>query len=670
MRRLLLTGLGCLLTLSAFPATDTVRLISPNGRIHVSVWHNGNIRYNVMYDGLTQLSASEIGMICQEGKLRKELGDIRSITRTSIDEQISVPIPEKRSIVENHCNEMALRCSNGYTVRFRAYDDGVAYRIETRFRDSVLVLGETARFNLPAMSRVFFPEISKRPDADIFHTAFEENYRCVRIDSLSEDAVGYLPILALPPQGARVAIVESDLESYPGMFLRGGEGGCLEGIFAGYPLEQRQTEGEYPDIVVTRRADYIARVKGTRTFPWRVVVLAEEDRELPDNDLVYRLASPSRIGDVSWLHGIKGTDEWIPDINLFDVPFKAGINTASYKYYIDFAARFGFSHIMLDAGWSKVTNLNEISPEMDLAEICRYARSRGIKLCLWTLALELDRNLEAALSRFEEWGIDCIMTDFIHRDDQLAVDFYHRVAAACAEHRIHVMFHGAFPGKGFNRTYPNAVGREGVLGAEYNIWSDRATPQHNVTLPFTRMLGGPMDYEPGLLNNATKSGFRMIPGMVMSQGTRCHQLAMFVVYDSSIQLFSGNPSQGLREPLFMEFLAGIPTTWNETFVLDGKIEEYIVTARCRENAWYVAGMCDWNGRDYVLNLDFLGEGSYVATVYRDGINADRYAADYTIESFEVERTDWLQLSMAPGGGFVVRFEKTQTEPHMQRPNHS
>lgn len=227
MRRLLFTGLGCLLTLSVFPAIDTVHLMSPNGRIHVSVWHDGNMKYDVLYDGFPRLSASEIDMICQEGKLQKALGNIRSVIRMNIDEQISVPIPEKRCIVENRCNEMALRCSNGYTVRFRAYDDGVAYRIETRFRDSVLVITETARFNLPAMSLAFFPEISKRPDADIFHTAFEENYRCVRIDSLSEDAVGYLPILALPPQGARVAIVESDLESYPGMFLRGGEGGGL-----------------------------------------------------------------------------------------------------------------------------------------------------------------------------------------------------------------------------------------------------------------------------------------------------------------------------------------------------------------------------------------------------------------------------------------------------------
>ena len=219
------------------------------------------------------------------------------------------------------------------------------------------------------------------------------------------------------------------------------------------------------------------------------------------------------------------------------------------------------------------------------------------------------------------------------------------------------MFHGAFPGKGFNRTYPNAVGREGVLGAEYNIWSERATPQHNVTLPFTRMLGGPMDYEPGLLNNATQDGFRAIPGMVMSQGTRCHQLAMFVVYDSSIQLFAGNPSQGMREPEFMEFLAAIPTTWDETVIIDGKIGEYIITARNNGNEWYIAGMNTWGKRNYNLNLDFLDDGNYVATICKDGINADRYAADYASETFEVTKGCCLSLSMASGGGFVIRIKK-------------
>ena len=657
MKKAIFTGLGCMLCVFVYAAADTVRLASPDGRTNVAVWYENGLRYSVLHNGGPLLVASEIDMTVLDGGVRKRIGRIRAVSRRKVDERISVPIPEKRRIIANECNELEICCRNSYMIRFRAYDDGVAYRIETGFRDSVLVVGETARFNFPAMSRTYFPRITCRADADIFHTAFEENYPCVRVDSLGPDAFGYLPVLVVPERGARIAVVESDLESYPGMFLKGCGAPSLEGVFAGYPLEWKQTKGEYPDVVVTRRADYIARVKGTRNFPWRIAVVAEEDRDLPGNDLVYRLASPSRIGDTSWLHGIKGTDEWIPDINLYDVPFRAGVNTASYKYYIDFAARFGFSHIMLDAGWSNVTDLNDISPEIDIEEIAGYARQRGVKLCIWTLALELNRNLEKALTQFNDWGIDCIMTDFIHRDDQLAVDFYHRVAAACAKHRIHLMFHGAFPGKGFNRTYPNAVGREGVLGAEYNIWSARATPQHNVTLPFTRMLGGPMDYEPGLLNNATQDGFRAIPGMVMSQGTRCHQLAMFVVYDSSIQLFAGNPSQGMREPEFMEFLAAIPTTWDETLIVDGKIGEYIITVRNNGDEWYVAGMNNWGRRDYNLNLDFLGDGNYVATVCKDGINADRYAADYAFETFDVTKECCLPLSMASGGGFVIRIKK-------------
>lgn len=657
MKKALFVGLGCLFFASAYAAADTVRLTSPDGKTRVAVWYEEGLKYSVSHSGIPLLLPSEIDLTVLDGGVRKRIGRITGVSRQRIDERIPVPVPEKRRVVANRCNELEIRCRNGFRVRFRAYDDGVAYRLETGFRDSVVVVGERAHFRFPAGSHAYFPRIARRPDADIFHTAFEENYPRVRVDSLGTDAFGYLPVLVVPEQGARIAVVESDLESYPGMFLRGCGGPSLEGVFAGYPLAWEQTEGEYPDVIVTRRADYIARVRGTRCFPWRAIVVAEEDRDLPGNDLVYRLASPSRIGDTFWLHGIKGTDEWIPDINLFDVPFRAGVNTASYKYYIDFAARFGFSHIMLDAGWSSATDLDSIASGIDIGEIVDYARRSGVKLCMWTLALELNRNLERALDRFSDWGVDCIMTDFIHRDDQPAVDFYHRVAAACAERRIHVMFHGAFPGKGFNRTYPNAVGREGVLGAEYNIWSERATPEHNVTLPFTRMLGGPMDYEPGLLNNAAQGGFRALPGMVMSQGTRCHQLAMFVVYDSSIQLFSGNPSQGMREPGFMEFLAAIPTTWDETSVVAGKIGEYIVTVRRHGDEWYVAGMNNWDRRDYTLSLDFLDDGNYAATVCKDGVNADRYAADYLFETSAVNKACCLPLSMAPGGGFVIRIRK-------------
>ena len=294
------------------------------------------------------------------------------------------------------------------------------------------------------------------------------------------------------------------------MFLAGNSGNNLKSVFPGYPLEEIITKGEFPQAVVTKRAGYIATTKGTRSFPWRILIIAKNDEELPSNDLVYRLASPSRIGDASWVKPGKCTDEWIVNVNLFNVPFRSGVNTASYKYYIDFAKRFGFDRIMMDAGWSDNSDLFKINPNINMDSILSYAKGKNIKVSMWTLSNALDRQLDSALDRFEKWGVDFIMTDFIDRDDQKTVNFYHRIAKACAAHHIMIMFHGAYPPRGFNRTYPNNITREGVLGSEYNIWSDKPTPSHDVTLPYTRMLAGSFDYEPGILNNATQKGFRQI----------------------------------------------------------------------------------------------------------------------------------------------------------------
>ena len=313
---------------------------------------------------------------------------------------------------------------------------------------------------------------------------------------------------------------------------------------------------------------------------------------------------------------------------------------------------------MMDAGWSDATDLFKINPDIDMNEISTYAKKQGISLSMWTLASALDRQLEPALDQFNKWGVDFIMTDFMDRDDQKMVNFYHRVAKACAAHHVMVMYHGAFKPAGFSRTWPNAITRESVLGSEYNIWSDKATPVHDVTLPFTRMLAGPFDYEPGMLNNATQKGFRMIEGMPMSQGTRCHQLAMFVVYDNPMQIFAGNPSQAWQEPQFTGLMGSIPTTWTETNVLDAKVGQYIVTARQHGSDWYIGGMSNWTPREINIKFDFLEEGAtYKTTICKDGVNADRYAADYTINETIIKKGDTLKLQMAPGGGFLVKLVK-------------
>jgi alpha-glucosidase len=636
---------------------DTLRVSSPSGNINVSVWLGKQLTYEVSYKNKQVISASAIDMILENRQSLSNNAKIKSSSINKVAAQIISPVPEKRKIIPDIYNELTIIFKQPYKVAFRVYDDGIAYRISTSFKDSVIIKDEVAEFNFPGSPSAYFPEIPYRAGEDMFQTSFEDLYRFKRVDSFPTTSISYSPVLIVPASNPKIAITESDLEEYPGMFLTGTGTVALKAVFARYPLEEKNLEALYSQARVAKRADYIARTKGSRNFPWRVLMIAEEDKSLPSNDMVYRLAPPSRVADVSWINPGNITDEWIIDVNLFNVPFKAGRNTASYKYYIDFAKRFGFDRIMMDAGWSDNNDLLKVVPEINMDTLVAYAKEKGVKIAMWTLALTLNRQLDTALAQFNKWGIDFIMTDFIDRDDQKSVNFHHRIAKACAEHKIMIMFHGTYPPKGFNRTYPNAVAREAVLGSEYNIWSDKVSPSHDLLLPFTRMLAGSLDYEPGLLNNATQKGTRPVEGVVTSPGTRSHQLAMLAVYDSPIQFFSGNPSEGFQEPAFMEFWASIPTTWDQTIVTDASVGKYIVTARNKGDNWYIGGMTDWTPRDMDISFDFIGEGVYKATVCKDGINADHYAADYIISSATIKKNDTMKIHVAPGGGFLIKLEK-------------
>ena len=652
-----------LIALFLFPClegrpNDTLRVCSPSGKICVKVWMGTQLNYTISFDNKTILQASAIDLLLDNNRALSVNNAIRNSSIKKINEQIIAPVPEKRKIIPDIYNLLSIHFKQPYQVEFRVYDDGVGYRISTSFKDSIYIKNEMATFVFPGSPSAYWPAVEKRKDADIFHTSFESEYPLKKLDSIAAGNLAYSPILVVPETAPRIAITESDLEDYPGMFLERTGSAEFRGIFAGYPLEEETTGGLYPEMKVTKRAPYIARTKGSRSFPWRVMLIASEDRELPNNDIVYRLGSPSRLNETSWIKPGKLTDEWIIDLNLFNVPFRAGLNTASYKYYIDFAKRFGFDRIMMDAGWSDNSDLFKINPDINMDTLVAYAKEKGIGISMWTLSMTLDRQLDSALDRFNRWGVDFIMTDFIDRDDQKTVNFYYRIAKACAEHKIMIMYHGAFPPKGFNRTYPNAVSREGVMGSEYDIWDNRVTPGHDVTLAFTRMLAGGFDYEPGILNNAIKKQTRPISGVVTSAGTRCHQLSMFVIYDDAMQIFSGNPSEAMREPEFMELLGHLPTAWDETVIPDAEVGKYIVTARRKGNNWFVAGMGDWTPRDIQLKFDFLDQGNYKATVCRDGVNADRYAADYIIQKdIPVTSHDEMKIHMAPGGGFLIRLDK-------------
>ncbi len=630
---------------------------SPDGKIRVVVEATDKVFYSVYYNGNLLLAPSVINMILADGTTLTGKLKFRKTSSRRIHSNIISPVPEKRINIPDVYNELTIRFRQPISLVFRVYNDGLAYRFLTHLADSIIIKDEIAEYNFPDNHPIYFPEVVKRDNADIFHTSFEEPYQVKPMDSLTNSNLCFTPILVAPAQGPKIVITESDLHDYPGMFVTGKNNNSLAGRFAPFPLEETVAEGEFPQAIVTKRADYIAATVGSRSFPWRVMVIAANDKELPANDLVYRLASPSKLKDHSWIKPGKGTDEWIIGINLFNVPFKTGVNTATYKYYIDFAERFGFERVMMDAGWSDYKDLFKINPDINMDEIAAYAKQKNIRLSMWTLAMTLERQLEPALEQFNKWGVDFIMTDFMDRDDQIMVNFYDRIAEAAAQHKIMIMFHGAYKPAGYNRTYPHAMTREGVLGSEYNIWSEKATPEQNLLLPFIRMVSGPMDYEPGILDNATAKTFRPIGDKVMAMGTRCHQSAMFIIYESPIQIFSGNPSQGLLEPEFMELLGSIPTVWDTTIVIDAILGDYIITARKKGNDWFIGAMCDWTPRELLVELPFLESGKYKATVLEDGINADRFASDYKLSDRMVSKSDRIPIKMAPGGGFIMRLQK-------------
>jgi alpha-glucosidase len=656
--RLFFIFILCISAGSDLLAADSLLVSSPDKKITVTIYYKGKISYTVRYNNEMILLPSFIDLMVDGNSNLSASLKLKSKNLESVNETIISPVPEKRKIITDQYNQLSITFAQPYSLIFRVYNDGVAYRIVTRFKDSVIISNEEAIFSFGAGKKILLPLVSNRTDVDNFHTSFEELYQLKNIDSLSPASFAYSPVLVGTGNEIKIAITESDLEDYPGMFLAGTGTNSIKGIFAPYPLQTRMTEGgEFSQEQVTKRAGYIAWTKGARNLPWRVIMIAPEDKDLPGNDLIYRLASPSKITDASWINPGKGTDEWTIGINLFNVPFKAGINTATHKYYIDFAKQFGFQRIMMDAGWSDYKDLFRINPDINMDMLAAYAKSKGIKISMWTLYSTLDKQLDSALDQFNKWGVDFIMTDFMDRDDQLMVNFYERITKACAMHQIMIMFHGAYAPKGFNRTWPNNITREGVLGSEYNIWSDKPTPEHDVTLPFTRMLAGPFDYEPGILDNATKEQFRPINKKVMSQGTRCHQLAMFVVYDSPVQIFSGNPSQGLMEPAFMKLMGDIPTTWDETKILEAAVSDYIITARKKGDNWFIGGMTDWTARDFNLKLDFLDEGMYEATSCTDGVNADNHPSDYIIRNSVIENKAGISVHVAPGGGFVIKLNK-------------
>jgi alpha-glucosidase len=435
------------------------------------------------------------------------------------------------------------------------------------------------------------------------------------------------------------------------LYLRGNSNESLYGKFPAYALADKAKNDR--DVPVTKRADFIAKTKGQRSFPWRLLIVAEKDGDLIESQMVYKLAKPLQLDDTSWIKPGKVAWDWYNYNNIYGVDFRAGVNTETYKYYIDFAAKYGIEYIILDEGWYVLGDLMNIVEDMDMEELFRYAKSKNVGIIPWVIWKTLDDQLEEAMDQFEKWGAKGLKVDFMQRDDQWMVNYYHKITKETAKRHMLVDFHGSYKPTGLGRAYPNHITREGVRGLENCKWGDAANPEYNVTIPFIRMVAGPMDFTPGAMVNAQKDNFKPIFNRPMSLGTRCHQLAMYVVYESPLQMLADSPSNYLREPECMEFLAKVPTVWDETKVLDAKVADYVLVARKNGDEWYVGAMTDWTARELTVDFSFLGPGRHTIDIYKDGINADRIGNDYKKETKKISARDKMKIKLAPGGGWAA-----------------
>lgn len=624
-------------------------LFSPNKSIQVKISIADKITYSVFLDGqmLTNpsplsLNLMEIGILGADPKIKKT-------DTLSVDEILYPVVAVKSKQVIDRYNELSISFDQPFKVDFRAYDYGVAYRFQTGFRGRVLVENEEVALYFNGDHKVYFPT------EESFLTHSERLYEYLPLSSISSDKMASLPVLVDITGGPKIAITETGLEDYPGLYLSGSSGLEIKGLFPAVALTEKQTRDR--TVEVTERADYISETAGTRTLPWRVLVIAREDTDLIENQMIYALSPSGRIQDTSWIKPGKVAWDWWNANNLFGVDFTAGINTSSYKYYIAFASRYGIEYIILDEGWSDPADLFKVNPEIDLEEIIRYGKEKNVGVILWVVWKTLDEQLEPALDWFEKMGVKGIKVDFMQRDDQWMVNYYWKIAEQAAKRHMIVDFHGAYKPSGLRRAYPNVLTREGVRGLENVKWSKQPSPEHDLIIPFIRMLAGPMDYTPGAMLNAQEKNFHPVFTRPMSMGTRCHQLAMYVVYESPLQMLADSPSHYLREKECMEFLGPVPTVWDETRVLEASVGNYVLIARKNGNNWYVGAMTDWDPRTLKLDLSFLGEGRYTALIFQDGINADKYGNDYKKIQKTVTTADSFTLQLAPGGGWAAKIAK-------------
>lgn len=640
-------------------AQKTFTVQAPDGKLTATVSVGDIVEYSVSHDGDVMLDKSAISMTLANGTVWGKNAKLSGSSTKTVNEVIDAVIYKRNKIADNY-NELTLRFRGDYQIIFRAYNDGIAYRFVSTTKKPFIVESEQAEFNFPADNKIFVAYANKKGTLESqYQNSFEQPYHHIPLSEWDKQRLGITPLLVEGVNGKKICITEADLMDYPGMFLYPGDkSNSLNGRYAPYPKVIEQGGHNKLQGMVKSRENYLAKYNKGTSFPWRTVIVSTKDSELADSDMVYKLATPSK-GDYSWVKPGKVAWEWWNAWNLYGVDFRTGINNETYKYYIDFASDHGIEYVILDEGWAVnlKADLYQVVPEIDLKELIRYGESKNVGIILWAGYYAFNRDIEGICKHYSDMGVKGFKIDFMDRDDQPMVDFHRRGAEIGAKYKMLIDYHGTYKPTGLQRTYPNVINFEGVNGLEQLKWSGPELDQvkYDVLIPFIRQVAGPMDYTQGAMRNATKRNYRQVNSETMSQGTRCRQLAEYVIFESPLNMLCDNPSNYMREPECTEFIATIPTIWDNTVSLDGEVGKYVAIARQNGNNWYVGALTDWDKRDLVLDLSFLGEGNFEGEVFKDGVNADKVARDYKKEIINIPANRQLPISMAPGGGYVIKI---------------
>ncbi len=656
---LILIVVACHIT---YAAETQFSVSSPDKRTELKIALGTKITYALYSDGKVLIAPSQISIELYNGKIIGADPQLLHQKTRSVNNLVKNLYGKNLQIKDNY-NELNLTFKDNYSVTFRAYNEGSAYRFTTNFKDSLKIKNEEATFVFPENYKGYYRKGKKQ---DYLYEAIYENSEIAKIDS---GRVAIIPLLVQIPDGPKIAITESDLNDYPGMYLTA-DGNSLKGSFRNFPLKTNLNEKRW-SVSVTKEADYIAQTSAKRSFPWRVIMIAQQDKELMNNELVYLLApDPPKDLDFSWVKtGLIANDWWnlwwdqsprstgVQEVILTGVDFKSGTNFNTYKYYIDYAIKNNIEFVNIDYGWCDPYDFSKVHPNLDLPKLLAYSKEKNKRFFLWCIAKTLYNDLENNMTMFEKWGVAGLKVDFLERDDQLGEQDYHRIAESAARHHLLLEYHGATNPAGLTRTYPNLLTFEAVYGSEQNMGGNKADPQHNVTIPFLRGLSGPFDYAPGAMNNVSNSHFHPFNGFPMSLGTRAHQIAMFVIYYSPLQFMCDVPSNYIREPDCLDFIKNIPSTWDLTYPLDSRIGEYVAIARKKGSSWFVGVMTNWTARKIKIKCDFLEDGIYNLRIFKDGVNAGLNGNDYKTEQLKLKAGDEISVDLAPGGGWSAKFSR-------------